>query len=72
MTITGVETKAEAQPGPRDSQCRHMEEEEGCGFGDVCLSRWRGLVILSTLESWIRLSSLTRQFEQLVHTHSDA
>lgn len=31
-TITGVETKAEAQPGPRDSQRRHMEEGEGCVF----------------------------------------
>ena len=70
-TITGVETKAEAQPGPRDSQHRHMEEGEGCVFWGGCLSRWRGLVILSTLESWIRLSSLTRQFEQLFHTHSD-
>lgn len=68
--ITGVETKAEAQPGPRDSQHRHMEEGEGCVFWGGCLSRWRGLVILSTLESWIRLS-LTRWFEQLLHTHSD-
>lgn len=70
-TITGVETKAEAQSGPRDSQPRQMEEGEGCVFLGGCLSRWRGLVILSTLESWIRLSSLTRQFEQLLHTHSD-
>lgn len=71
-TITGVETKAEAQSGPRDSQRRHMDEGEGCAFWGGCLSRWRGLVILSTLESWIRLSSLTSQFKQLLHTHSDA
>ena len=29
------------------------------------MSRWRGLVILSTLERWIRLSSLTRQLEHI-------
>ena len=70
-TITGVETKAEARPGPRDTQHRHMEEGEVCVFWGGCLSRWSGLVILSTLESWIRLSSFTRQFEQCLHTRSE-
>lgn len=30
--ITGVETEAEAQPGPRDSRRRHMGKGEGCVF----------------------------------------
>lgn len=65
-TITGAETKAAAQPGLGDSQYGHMCEGEGLWFWGRCLSRWRGLVILSTLESWIRLSSLTRHFEPVL------
>lgn len=65
-TITGMETEAEVQPGPRDP---HAGTWKGGGGG--CLSRWWGLVILSTLESWIRLSPLTRRFERaLSHTHT--
>lgn len=68
-TITGVQTEAAAQRGPGDSQHGHAVEVEGCGgfiflyFFRVrgeCLSRWRGLVILSTLERWIRLYPLNR------------
>lgn len=69
-TITGVETMAEAQHGPRDSQHTYMQEGGGIAFSGGCLSRWRGLVMLSTLESWIRPSSCTRQFEQHLHTYS--
>lgn len=74
--ITGVETEADAHPGPGDSRHSHMEEAEGCVFfllgGRGCLSRWRGLVILSILESWIRLPSPARRFERLSRAHSDA
>lgn len=38
-------------------------------FGSGCLSRWRGLATLSTLESWIRLYA---RFERLWCARSDA
>lgn len=70
-TITGEELKGEERAAPRDAPPGQM------GGRDVvlgeCLSRWRGLVTLSILESWIRLFPLTHQlpqFEQFLHRHT--
>lgn len=88
LTCTAQESVGGAEPGqgrllawrwrqrcslaPGDSRHGRTGEGEGCVIRGGCLSRWRGLATLSTLESWIRLYALIRRLERLWRAHSDA